>query len=127
MGLDDMLQALLEQVDEIYNKTKSGELTSVEDINENVVGIEQTDDNNFFFYIMAEPSVEPNAYNYVTNDLNIRLSKIDLINQTVIYKGEVGIYYKELGNYKPGDSIKTSIINNISVLEDVKDMGKGTR
>ena len=117
-----MLKALLDQVDEIYIKTKSGEMTSVEDMNQNVVG-------GVGFYILAEPAIDPIFYNYVTDDLNIRLSKLNLLDGTVIYSDEQAIPYRALDTVKNGDKIKISIINNISVLEDAKNIqtGRGSR
>ena len=122
MSMDDMLKALLDQVDDIYTKTKSGELTSVEDMNQNVVGGDG-------FYILAEPAIDPAFYNYVTEDLNIRLSKFNLLDETVIYEQEVGIPYNKLNAYRSSEKIKNSIINNISILEDAKNMqtGRGSR
>nr|MBP3258929.1 hypothetical protein [Bacilli bacterium] len=122
MNLDIMLQALLDQVDDIYTRTKSGEITSVEDMNQNVVGAPG-------FYIIAEPAIDPAFYNYVTDELNIRLSKFNLLDETVIYEHEVGIPYKKLNAYRSSEKIKNSIINNISILEDIKNIqtGRGSR
>ena len=122
MSMNDMLKALLDQVDDIYTKTKSGELTSVEDMNQNVVGGDG-------FYIIAEPAVDPAFYNYITDELNIRLSKFNLLDETVIYENEVDIPYKKLNAYRSSEKIKNSIIDNISILEDAKNMqtGRGSR
>ena len=124
--MDDMLQALLMQVDEVYSKTKSNKINNVEDMAENVVGTNE-------FYILAEPSINPNFYNYVTSDLNIRLSKYDVLNQTVIYSGDEAIFYRDLDS----DRIKNSIIAGLAKLGDVilddklekeaEEIGRGSR
>ena len=110
--MDELLKALLMQIDEIYTKTKSGEISNVEDMGENIVGTKE-------FIILAEPSVDPVFYNYITNHLNIRLSKNDLINQTVIFDGDEVVLYSDLNYIRAGERIKSSIIDGTAQIGDV--------
>ena len=123
MNLDIMLQALFEQVKDIYNGTINGSIKTVEVYTPDLVGVDGQ------FTIGYEKVTDSYTYTKfkeekaeIKTDMKIRFSTNNLFDETFIYTEESGaVSYREAAANKNATKIQYGIITNVSYLSDMKD------